>query len=263
MLPERTVQFDLLQSGKDSLRHALEHVGHLDMILGSHDSGDLKASILSVAQPAELLLKERLRRVHPRFVWRDPDDYPRTPAFTVNITAAMDRLKSIAGIRFSPEAEVAIRRARTLRNAATHGDFAVDALEMKELIGDVLSFVFWFAREHLESDLEAELRAEPCYQASLMVYELWAPHAISLEQQLRNAGKHLAPCPECAATTYLIEDSHCALCGSDQRGVECPRCGITVPETDCISMDAILPDGSVGVVHYCVHCIPGTTNDGP
>lgn len=46
----------------------------------TNDARRLKQAILGVSHGVELLLKERLRRVHPALVWENVDKYPNLSA---------------------------------------------------------------------------------------------------------------------------------------------------------------------------------------
>ena len=72
MATPTVIQFNLLDNARDSLRQAVELLA-LDEI-GSHHAR-LKHSITASAHCIELLLKERLRRINPAFVWENVDKY--------------------------------------------------------------------------------------------------------------------------------------------------------------------------------------------
>jgi hypothetical protein len=209
----------------------------------------------------ELVLKERLRRVHPRYVWRDLSAYPRAPALTVGCDKALERLTELCDIEFTKEDQELLREARELRNAVAHGAFIHDAVDAKELVGVMLAFVFRFARRHLGTDLEAEFGSTDGYQMLHMVYEFWLPHALSLEEDLRQQGYTVSRCWYCVANTYVIEESRCALCGATEAGVECPRCEQIAPASEVVTLDSIGPDGVVEPVHFCCYCLPQAADD--
>ncbi len=68
------LKFSLVENALDSLEHANDDL----------QTGDYKRVILDLAHAAELLLKERLRIIHPAFVLSNIDKYPSQHAHTVN-----------------------------------------------------------------------------------------------------------------------------------------------------------------------------------
>jgi hypothetical protein len=101
-------QFNLTENAKDSLLHAIEHMGPVD----SNTPGDWKRIIVDLAHVIELLFKERLRRIHPAFVFKDVDKYPSPKAFTVGAELAAKRLQKIGHLIFSEDDLKAIASAR-------------------------------------------------------------------------------------------------------------------------------------------------------
>ena len=51
------------------------------------DDGRLKRAVQAVAHGIELLLKERLRHIHPALLWENVDRYPSLDARTVGAEA--------------------------------------------------------------------------------------------------------------------------------------------------------------------------------
>lgn len=98
MSGHNVIEFDLLNNAKDSLRQAVELLAFED--IGS-DNARLKHAITASAHCIELLLKERLRRINPAFVWENVDKYPSLKARTVTVETAIGRLKSIGNIIFA------------------------------------------------------------------------------------------------------------------------------------------------------------------
>lgn len=99
MQAPKTIEFDLLNNAKDSLRQAVELIATKE--IGS-DHARLKHAIKASAHCIELLLKERLRLINPAFVWENVDRYPSLEARTVTVDTAISRLKSIGNVQFCP-----------------------------------------------------------------------------------------------------------------------------------------------------------------
>ena len=66
------IEFDLLSNAEDSIQQAIELVAW-----GGNQSEPrrLKQAVQSIAHGVELLLKERLKRVHPCLIWENVDKY--------------------------------------------------------------------------------------------------------------------------------------------------------------------------------------------
>src|ERR1700689_3845351 len=79
----------------------------------SHE-GDVqwKFVILNLVQAIELLVKERLKREHPLFVFKDIDKRE----FTVSLSDAIKRLSSIAKVEIDEKDLAAVRLANRWRN---------------------------------------------------------------------------------------------------------------------------------------------------
>ncbi len=75
------VEFNLLSNAADSIDSAIELIAWGNEKV---EASRLKQSIQSIAHGIELLLKERLRRVHPALLWENVDKYPSLNARTVN-----------------------------------------------------------------------------------------------------------------------------------------------------------------------------------
>lgn len=86
--------FNLVENVRDSLTHAIEHLGPVNR----NKTGDWKRSIVGLAHVIELLLKERLRRIHPAFVFSNIDKYPSNNAHTIGAELVFMRLHKIGEI---------------------------------------------------------------------------------------------------------------------------------------------------------------------
>jgi len=112
--PHKPIVFDIMTNATDSLRQAVEILALIQE--SGTDHGRLKHAITNSAHCVELLLKERLRRINPAFVWENIDRYPNLEARTVTVDTAISRLKAIGGITISPDDERKLLCAPTLLN---------------------------------------------------------------------------------------------------------------------------------------------------
>ena len=206
-----SIEFDLIRNASDSLRQAVEllalkHIGS--------DHARLKHGITSAAHCIELLLKERLRRIHPAFVWENVDRYPSLDARTVTVDAAISRLKSIGGISFEPSDERNLKSLRATRNAIEHYEWRATEKEAKVIVGNALSFAFAFAKDELDVDLAEVFRRDDTWRMLLdELNEFAKAHGARVESKLRAQGDYPDCCDECGQSTIPMEGGSCNLCG--------------------------------------------------
>jgi len=243
---DTSIKYSLLDNAKDSLYHAVEHLTRG----GKRNSGDLKIAIRDIAHALELILKERLRRAHPAFVWDDVDKYPQLPARTVSTGKAMYRIINIIGVPLHISAQKTILRCRQVRNDIEHYEFAIHTKEAEAIIGRMLSTIFTFAKMHLEVDLEGEFRSDERWSALIKLFEFWKAHSKALEKELSEKDKPYCECPSCGANTFNLEDCQCALCEYQEDQVECHICNNWVWESDTQKYD-YLGDN----ITICNNCI--------
>jgi hypothetical protein len=213
MRPRKSIQFDLLGNARDSLRQAVELLANRDQRTGI-DHGRLKHSITSSAHCIELLLKERLKRIHPAFVWEKVDSYPSLEARTVTVDTAIGRLKSIGGVQFSTADEERLKSLRKTRNAIEHYEWRAEEKEAKVIVGNALSFAFSFASDELGEDLAAPFKEDDTWRDLLdELYEFSIAHGARIESRLASQGEFSVCCDECGHQTVPLDGGSCELCG--------------------------------------------------
>ena len=120
------IRLNLAQNAIDSINRAIELIAWQEE---PDEAKRLKQAVLSVAHGVELLLKERLRLVHPSLIWENVDKYPSTSARTVGVEIAVTRLKNIGGLTFSDADILLIRSLRDTRNAIEHYSWSTTSKE--------------------------------------------------------------------------------------------------------------------------------------
>lgn len=211
MSMHKAIEFDLLNNAKDSIRQAVELLAFKD--IGS-DHARLKHAITASAHCIELLLKERLRRINPAFVWENVDKYPSLEARTVTVDTAISRLKSIGGIMLSPNDERSLRSLRNTRNAIEHYEWRASEKEAKVIVGNALSFAFAFAQDELAVDLASTFKTDDTWKMLLEeLYDFARSHGARLEVRLRIKGEYPQCCDECGELTVPTRGGSCELCG--------------------------------------------------
>lgn len=207
----KTIQFDLLNNARDSLRQAVELIATKE--IGS-DHARLKHAIIASAHCIELLLKERLRRINPAFVWENVDKYPDLKARTVNVHSAISRLKSIGQVQFSTTDEGSLNSLRTTRNAIEHYEWEASEKEAKIIVGHALSFAIVFAQDELVTDLSSDFKSDDTWTTLLNeLHEFATSHGARLEARLRAKGEYPTCCDECGALAVPMWGGSCELCG--------------------------------------------------
>lgn len=238
--------FNLINNAKDSLRHAVEHLTASDGI----QTRDLKIAIRDIAHVTELLLKERLRRIHPAFIYQDIDKYQIPGAGTINTDKAIERIFKFAGIALSESSIKTIISCRKIRNAIEHYEFELNSKEARAIIARILSFIFDFSKRYLELDLEEEFRKDDTWKALIDIYEFWEAHAATLEKQLSDQERVFTECPSCGAATFDLSISQCLLCDHQEKQIECDRCRNTVWESETQTFEGIEGDMKSGANYY-------------
>lgn len=206
-----SLQFDLLNNAKDSLRHAI----HLLAWESAMPSNKYKQAILSIFHCSELLLKERLRQINPALIWENIDKYPSLGAQTVTVEKALSRLVAIGNVSIENKDKQTLMACRNLRNAIQHFEFEIPEKEAKVLLGKVLSFVFSFASTELNTDLEDEFKDDDTWQMLVeQFYEFAQEHGPRISELMSNMGGPVGNCSYCGQDTVDLIFERCRLCGN-------------------------------------------------
>lgn len=205
------IQFDLLANATDSVSYAIELLAWPDI---RNDERRMKQAILSIAQGVELLLKERLRRIHPAFIFEDIDKFPSLDARTVGADRALVRLKSIANYQVRDSDRQLVRDLRRTRNAIEHAEWHTTLAEAKAIVGPALSFAIDFARTELGRDLSYEFRRDDTWDQLLAeLHEFASEHARRLAANAGIDQVSLMTCDYCHHETLDQLERSCPLCG--------------------------------------------------
>jgi hypothetical protein len=211
MAKSKQIKFDLLTNAKDSLRQAVELLAWKDM--GDHHAR-LKHAITSAVHAIELLLKEKLRRTNPAFIWENVDKYPSLEARTVTVDTAISRLKKIAGVSLSDADAEHIKSLRKTRNAIEHYEWSATESEARIIVGNALSFAFSFGKDELGVDLSDYFKQDDTWRMLIDdLYEFARAHGTRIETQLQQQGKHPVCCDSCGEVTVPLFGGSCELCG--------------------------------------------------
>ncbi len=211
--------FNLIQNALDSLEHAITHLTNSKTIT----EGDYKRVILDLSHVAEMLFKERLRKIHPAFVLSDVDKYPSTSAHTVGAAEALQRLK-IGGIEFRDEDQSALKNIREKRNEIEHYEFSINANEARILIGNILVFIFRFSLDELELDWSSRRLEDVRWKKLNEFTEFFESQRDAVLVQLEDGQIFTQDCPMCHYDAFDLDSGVCVLCGHREDVLQCKWC---------------------------------------
>lgn len=240
------IKFDLIENAKDSLAHAVEHFTKRK----KPAAGDLKRAILDVAHVVELLLKERIRRIHPAFMWENIDKYPSLQAQTIGTNRSVSRLWNLESIALPEDSIKTLKICREIRNSIEHYEFEIEFKKARVIVGRMLSFIFYFSKSHLGLDLEADFKRGRRWSALIEIFEFWEAHRDTVERQLLESEENVCECPACGAITYDLSEEECAFCGHYEERVECEICHETIWESDAETIEVLDGDEESGLHGY-------------
>jgi hypothetical protein len=206
------IEFDLLGNASDSIETAIDLVAWS----GEREDGRrLKQAVQAIAHGIELLLKERLRRVHPALIWEVVDKYPSLSARTVTSEGALARLENIGGLTFSRRDMDLIRSLRTTRNAIEHFSWATTKQEADHIVGRALAFALHFSKKELNYEFFGySTRKDDTFQSLLEANATFAS-SITERDSESPAREHdtQSMCPFCRAIAVSPSTGACRLCG--------------------------------------------------
>ncbi len=172
----------------------------------------------------ELLFKERLRQIHPAFVFNNVDKYPSNEAFTVGAELAFKRLQSIGGIQFSSSECSAVSTAREKRNEIEHFEFSIEESEAKALVGQILSFIFSFSEEHLGLEWKTQHIDASKWYVLRQYAKFYTELLQKAEAKIESEELFTIECTSCHNMSFDVDGEKCLVCGHREEVLECVRC---------------------------------------
>lgn len=219
------VEFDLMSNAIDSIERAMELVAWGDE---QGDARRLKQAVQAVAHGIELLLKERLRRIHPVLLWENVDKYPSLTSRTVTSEGAMSRLINIGGLTFSKEDIEIVRSLRATRNAIEHYAWTTTKPEAEHIVGVALAFAIDFSEKQLRHGFFGyHTRKDDTLPCLLQSNSAFAKALANRKKPVVPAALESAKeCAFCRAVAFDPETGACRICGhwgsTDQEDDEIP-----------------------------------------
>lgn len=211
MHKQAEIKFDLVTNAQDSFDGAINLIAWKD---NNCNKSSLKHALLMIAHAIELLLKERLRKSHPAFIWENVDKYPSLEAKTVSCRVALSRLKSISGLKFDDADLKNLDSLINTRNAIEHYEWNASVKETKTILGVAMSFLIDFAKNELNLDLTENHKNDDTWKCLIEdLREFADAHGKKLEKRMLDSGKQADYCEYCGQFTLDPDGVGCNLCG--------------------------------------------------
>jgi hypothetical protein len=214
------LKFNLIENAQDSLEHAIEHLTCKSELT----AWDYKHVIRDLSHVAELLFKEKLRTIHPAFVFSNIDKYPSSSANTVSTIDAISRLERIGEVEFDKSDVSALKIIRNTRNDIEHYEFNFNESESRIIIGNVLVFIFRFSLDELGLDWADRRINDPKWMKLNEYASFFEAQKRYLLDTLMFSGLLTASCPICQNDLFDTEAEVCILCGHREKVYQCSRC---------------------------------------
>ena len=229
-LPESDLQLSLYENAIDSIRHAVEHYSQ-DPI----ESRRYKYAILHLAQGVILLLKERLSKEHPNFIYVNVVEDDKT----VDVELVLLRLEKIAKLKLEGSKGL-VRELAKMRNKIEHYAVTINRRQAASIFVRTMAFLTWFVHDELHKDFHTEL-GEANWRELVSIEEYLVQAKREVEAGLRAAGQPIYRCDVCQSATATLTNQHpvvpdpwvpnysyvtCLICHRNMGcRTECRRCG--------------------------------------
>ena len=211
MHKQAEIKFDLVTNAQDSFDGAINLIAWRD---NNSDKSNLKHAVLMVAHAIELLLKERLSKSHPAFIWEHVDKYPNLKARTVSSKVALSRLQSICGLKFDGADLKNLESLMDTRNAIEHYEWNASVRETKTILGVAISFLIDFAKNELNLDLTESHKNDDTWKCLIEELKEFAKaHGKKVEERMLDSGKQPDYCEYCGQFTLYPDGAGCNFCG--------------------------------------------------
>lgn len=213
-MKNKKFKFSLFENAIDSIERAIEILAWQE---GSFESSRSKQVILLITHAVELLLKERLRRIHPSLIWEDIDKYPNIEARTVGIDKAITRLRNIGNIRIKNNDLNIIKKIKNTRNTIEHFEWEISKEDASDLIFDGLSLALNFSKEFLSFDIfYQKFRDDDTFHSLLKTHpEFEKRHKQNSNKIPTPSSLPLQECRFCNAIALDTLSGACKLCGQN------------------------------------------------
>jgi hypothetical protein len=186
-------------------------------------------AIVHAVTAAELVLKERLARIHTNLIFKNIDAQKIATEQTVGLRQLPQRLLNL-GVNIETKEVELVHQFANWRNQIVHHLPRFDPNEAEVQFPKLLDFIAAFMRRELSTGLKKVLPLRWYRKADQLLTE-WQ-HAVKEAQAEATQAGNVLPetCPECGSLNVLsVGDQgkvYCHLCGFDRYEYrECDRCG--------------------------------------
>lgn len=201
----------------------------LEESLRSFKSGALTFAILHVTTAVELILKERLARIHPNLIFKSLDAETLDRSKTVGLRELPLRLAHL-GVQIRPRNLETIRQVARWRNEIVHHTPTYDRNSALAKLGEIYEFLGSFLVHQLAIDLK-NIIPNDLYKTAATLLKEWKEVVAEARRRASQSGETVLPdpCPRCGADQVLTEGSdgkiRCHLCEKTLLSGNCPICG--------------------------------------
>jgi hypothetical protein len=229
----------LLLSAKDFLVEALEN----------YDMRQLNFSIVHAVTAAELVLKERLARIHPCLVFKNIDSVDIKKEQTVLLRHIPQRLNNL-GVSILTEEAKLIRTFADWRNQIVHHMPSFDETAAGLQLPQLLDFISMFLRRDLDLPLE-DFLPKRLYRTAKGILKEWERVISDAREKAKHDDNTISiPCPHCGVPDVLTlidgRKVSCYLCNSKDYYYDyCVQCGRKTLGTFSAVDEGIYCDGCI------------------
>lgn len=195
-------ELHLFDNGIDSIKEGINC-----FIDGREESRKFKYAVLNIYHGVELILKERLARIHPLLIYTNIDADNVRDTNTVSLGQIIKRLRN-TGIDLDKDFIETIKTIQTFRNCIQHYKFELDVSKVEVLIGKVIKQIIPFLEEELDFKLQDELDED--------IYKVLLRAVYSYEERLKLANKRIAELLSLRPKDQLDYEKHiCPYCDEE------------------------------------------------
>jgi len=186
-------------------------------------------AIVHAVTSAELVLKERLARIHPNLIFQNIDASDFAKQQTVSLRHLPLRLLNL-GVMIEPQEVRLVQQCADWRNQIVHHLPAFDPQMAEVQFPKMLDFIASFMRRELDTSIETVLPTELFRTANLILTEWQRVLAEAQHRASNERGVLVEACPQCGGDHVLCLSNetkvYCHLCHSHcYRLQECVQCG--------------------------------------
>ena len=191
-------------------------------------SRKLSFAIVHTVTATELVLKERLRRIHPALMYRNIDTKDPRGERTVALAVVPRRLANLGEPLDRTQARL-IDSVSAWRHEIVHHMPTFKREDAELQLPRLLDFLATYLRQQMGTPLKSFLPRDLWSTANQMLSDWQTDVAVAKKRAVDEGGVIADPCPRCAAEKVMTlrdgVDVHCHLCEADLYRCRCAGCG--------------------------------------